>query len=303
MIYTLTLSPSVDLLINSNEFELEKVNRYEQFAMLPGGKGLNASVILTRHGFENKAITLFDKQTFAQLETIFKTEKLEIINIALEQQTRINIKYYGKTTIFELNGPRAQVTNEHFEQVLNIVKTLTQNDVLMLMGTAQETQLIQILQICMLQKVKVILDVESDNFLQLLEYKPFLIKPNKQELEKIFKDQDFNSKTNLIKAMRKLQACGASNVIVSLGERGSFLLTDQNEIYNAQNITQIRIVSATGAGDTLISMFGANYLSTQNAHNSLHWASAAATGTVQSAWLSEQKLTLSNYDFIQVNKE
>lgn len=81
MIYTLTLSPSSDLFISSQNFELSKVNRYQKFELLPGGKGLNASIILQRNRFKNQAITTFDKQTFLSFQHFFNQEKLNIFNV------------------------------------------------------------------------------------------------------------------------------------------------------------------------------------------------------------------------------
>ncbi|UUD35792.1 PfkB family carbohydrate kinase [Mycoplasmopsis citelli] len=302
MIYTLTLSPSVDLFISSEDFELSKVNRYTKHEILPGGKGLNASVILTRHNFKNKAITLFDPNTFRQLAPIFEAEQLDIVNINTEQPTRINIKYYGAKSNFELNGPRTNITEKLFKQVLNVISTFKENDVLMLMGVSSEEHLVKILSLCKEKKVKVVLDVESSNFLELLKYQPFVIKPNIDELKKIFPTINFNETENLINAMRKLQNSGALNVIVSLGKDGSYLLTQSQEIFVAENKETTSLVSATGAGDTLISIFAAEYLNNQNASYCLQKASAAATGTVQSSWLGDQNLTNLAFELINLKK-
>ncbi|WP_036429941.1 1-phosphofructokinase [Mycoplasmopsis felis] len=304
MIYTLTLSPSIDLFISSDNFELNSVNRYSDFELLPGGKGLNASIMLKRHGFDNIALTLFDNETHKLLSNFFNKENLNVHNINYHDKTRINIKYYGKQNNFELNGPRTNLNNNEFQEVIDQISKLNKNDVLMLMGIGNEEQLFEILNIVSKNNVKLILDIESSKFIDLLKFKPFLIKPNVNELKQIFNYKQEVSQEWIVKSMLLLQEYGALNIIVSDGSNGSYLLTSNKELYQSKIKEKVNLVSATGAGDTLISIFSAEYIKTSNPIDSFQKATASSIGTVTVSWLGNSSLTeqyLNNVDIKKLN--
>ncbi|WP_322935016.1 PfkB family carbohydrate kinase [Mycoplasmopsis felis] len=304
MIYTLTLSPSIDLFISSDNFELNSVNRYTDFELLPGGKGLNASIMLKRHGFDNIVLTLFDNETHKLLSNFFNKENLNVHNINYHDKTRINIKYYGKQNNFELNGPRTNLNNNEFQEVIDQISKLNKNDVLMLMGIGNEEQLFEILNIVSKNNVKLILDIESSKFIDLLKFKPFLIKPNFNELKQIFNYKQEVSQEWIVKSMLLLQEYGALNIIVSDGSNGSYLLTSNKELYQSKIKEKVNLVSATGAGDTLISIFSAEYIKTSNPIDSFQKATASSIGTVTVSWLGNSSLTeqyLNNVDIKKLN--
>ncbi|WGI36903.1 1-phosphofructokinase [Mesomycoplasma lagogenitalium] len=301
MIYTLTLSPSIDLLIEDGQFELNQVNRYQNSTLLPGGKGINASIILNRHNFQTKAITFFDKNTLYTFSSFFNKENLNLINIETEKSTRINIKFYGDNTNFELNGARTIIDKKLKEKLFSELNKITSDDLLLIMGTSDENLIIEILDLLKQKQIKFVLDIDSPNLKTFLNYKPLLIKPNKDELERNF-NLTIKNENDLIESLYFIQNLGSENVIISLDKNGAYLLTDKNEIYKAV-IKPIKVVSATGAGDTMISIFSANYFLNQDAVSAFKLANSAAIGTVFSKWLGTEKLTndfLSNVEIIKI---
>ncbi|WP_027121019.1 1-phosphofructokinase [Mycoplasma leonicaptivi] len=302
MIYTLTLSPAIDFLIKSDDFELNKVNRYQNYEILPGGKGINASIVLSRHGFKNKAITLFDKNTFQQFNSLFENEKQSLINIDVKVRTRTNIKYYGSKTNFELNGPKTALNQEEKEKLFNILKTFQKDDILMLMGVSDENLLKQILEILKDKKIKIIFDVDTPNYLDFIKYQPYIVKPNLDELNSIF-NKNFESDYEIFQAAKLLQEKGANNILISNGAKGSYLLDENNNFYKSAIKNKINVVSATGAGDTMISIFTSNYLLNKNSKQALINASAASMGTVSVSWLTDKKISdkfLSNVEISEL---
>lgn len=301
MIYTLTFSPSIDYWIEGQNFELKNVNRFENSELLPGGKGINASIVLTRHGHNNLALSFFDNQSISLLKPIFEQEKLQLNNIESKTKTRINIKFFAENTNFELNGPRTKITSSNLEDLKNKLNQLQDNDVLMIMGSTDITIVKNILNFIQNKKIHFIYDIDNNEVSELLKYKPFLIKPNKDELERNF-NLKINNEHDVIKALWHLQKLGAQNVIISMDKNGSYLLTDKLEIYKSTIINPIKIVSSTGAGDTLISIFAAKYLISQNALSSFHFANAAAMGTVSQKWLTNEQITESFINNILIKK-
>ncbi|EIE40814.1 1-phosphofructokinase [Mycoplasmopsis canis UF31] len=301
MIYTLTLSPSSDLLIKSDKFELEEVNRYKDFMLLPGGKGINASVILERHGFNNIALSVFDKNTLDSFKEIFEKENVKIQNIDHPDKTRINIKYYGAQNSFELNGPRTVLNSNLKSQISEKLNKLTSQDILLIMGISDEEFLFDILNILNKNKVNFVIDVDTSKFKEFLSFKPFVVKPNIDELQRNLQVQ-IKSENDLINSMKEIQELGAKNVIVSMDKNGSYLLTDQNEIFKASIVKPINVVSSTGAGDTMISIFSANYLKSNNAKESFKLSNSAAMGTVASEWVGDLFKTQEYLENVKVEK-
>lgn len=301
MIYTLTLSPSSDLLIKSDKFELEEVNRYKDFMLLPGGKGINASVILERHGFNNIALSVFDKNTLDSFKEIFEKENVKIQNIDHPDKTRINIKYYGAQNSFELNGPRTVLNSNLKSQISEKLNKLTSQDILLIMGISDEEFLFDILNILNKNKVNFVIDVDSSKFKEFLSFKPFVVKPNIDELQRNLQVQ-IKNENDLINSMKEIQELGAKNVIVSMDKNGSYLLTDQNEIFKASIVKPINVVSSTGAGDTMISIFSANYLKSNNAKESFKLSNSAAMGTVASEWVGDLFKTQEYLENVKVEK-
>ncbi|UWD33923.1 PfkB family carbohydrate kinase [Mesomycoplasma molare] len=301
-IYTLTLSPSKDFIIENSRFELNKVNRYVESSIYPGGKGINASIILNRHGIENTAISFYDNDTFKEFSGIFQDENLKITNIDHPKKTRLNIKFYGSNAEFELNGPKTTLTFDLINKLKKEISKLNENDLLLIMGQSNDFLIEEILEIISKRNINFVLDIDTEKIVDFLKYKPFLIKPNKLELEKNF-NVKIENESDLLEVMKKIQSNGVKNIMVSLDKNGSYLLTDKGEIYKATVIKPIKLVSATGAGDTLISMFSANYFfNKNNAKDFFKLANASAMGTVNSTWLGNKKLTEKFLSNVKVEK-
>lgn len=301
MIYTLTLSPSVDLLIEGEKIQLNEVNRFEKFSILPGGKGINASVVLKRHNFENKAITFFDETSFSQFKQLFQKENIDILNINCSKKTRVNVKFYGQDNNFELNGPKTQISDLLFKKLIKELEKINSNDLLFIMGTSDDNLIFKILDFLKFKNINFIIDIDSPNLKDFISYQPFLIKPNKDELERNF-NLKIESEKELIAALKKIKEIGAKNIIVSLDKNGSYLLDENNNIYKAEIIKPISVVSATGAGDTMISMFASHYFNNKNSAEALKIASAAAMGTVSSQWVTTKELTDKFLDNVKITK-
>ncbi|MDE6563045.1 MAG: hypothetical protein K2J98_02050, partial [Malacoplasma sp.] len=107
MIYTITFAPSIDYVINTNnKFNINGLNRVTDYGLFPGGKGINASIILKRIGFENKAITFLGGETKNLFLNLLKNENLQVVNIDVDNETRINVKMFSLNNSFEINGEK-----------------------------------------------------------------------------------------------------------------------------------------------------------------------------------------------------
>ncbi|UVD81532.1 PfkB family carbohydrate kinase [Mycoplasma iguanae] len=287
MIYTLTLSPSIDYFIEGQDFQLSGVSRFENSQLLPGGKGINASIVLSRLGFQNQAITCFDQNSFNLVVPLLSQEKnVEIYNIATEQRTRINIKYYANNASFEINGPRTVLNQQELAKLDAVIAKLKADDLIFIMGISSQEIIYAIIEKLKKQHVNFVLDIDSLELKNFLQYQPLLIKPNQDELERLFGIK-INDEKDILQALETIQKLGAKNIIISFDARGSYLLDQNGAIYKAKIIKPLdKVVSATGAGDTLISTFIIFQRSLQDSQKAFHYASAAAMATVSEKWLA-----------------
>ncbi|EGZ30917.1 1-phosphofructokinase [Malacoplasma iowae] len=289
MIYTITFSPSIDYVIKSNkEFNSYGLNRINDFDIFCGGKGINASVVLKRIGFDSRVITFTGGKTKNFFYDLLKQENLEVINFEVEDNTRINVKYFGDNNSFEINGPRTNISENRINELLAFISCFNKDDIVFIMGVCKQDHLIKLVDALNKNNVEFVLDVDLENNLEVLKYKPFIIKPNVDELQRML-NITINSENDILNSMKKLISLGCKNVMVSNGKDGSYLLTKNNTFYKVK-IDEIQgIKSTVGAGDTLISSFVCLYKNTNNVYDSLLKATSLSIGTSCSMWLAKNE--------------
>lgn len=289
MIYTITFSPSIDYVIKSNkEFNSCGLNRINDFDIFCGGKGINASVVLKRIGFDSRVITFTGGKTKNFFYDLLKQENLEVINFEVEDNTRINVKYFGDNNSFEINGPRTNISENRINELLAFISCFNKDDIVFIMGVCKQDHLIKLVDALNKNNVEFVLDVDLENNLEVLNYKPFIIKPNLDELQRML-NITINSENDILNSMKKLISLGCKNVMVSNGKDGSYLLTKNNTFYKVK-IDEIQgIKSTVGAGDTLISGFVCLYKNTNNVYDSLLKATSLSIGTSCSMWLAKNE--------------
>lgn len=289
MIYTITFSPSIDYVINTNnEFDSNGLNRVSDYDFVVGGKGINASIILKRIGFENEAITFLGKNTKHLFKELIKNENVSLFNIDVNEDTRINVKYFSKNNNFEINGKRPNIDEKQFQLLINKINTFNENDIVFIMGYCDEKLVVEILKILKEKNIKFVLDIDSKEMLNFIKYKPFLIKPNFDELQRLL-NVKIDNDNQLLNSMKQLKEMGCQNLMVSNGSKGSYLLTENNEFYKVKVDPISDIVSTVGAGDTLISSFAMLYITSKNVTNSLISATSLSIGTIKTKFLANKE--------------
>lgn len=223
-IYTITFNPALDYISQVENFEIGKINRTQSEKILPGGKGLNVSIVLKNLGIENTAIGFIAGFTGKELrraieEYGIKTDFIEVKNGI----TRINVKITSKEQAKKiddeikqeetaLNGIGPEITEENINQLLEKIQNMKKEDIVVLSGNVpkgvQNDIYEKICKILSQKNITFIVDSTRELLINVLKYKPFLIKPNKEELEETFKIK-INTKEEIIKNAQKLQSMGA----------------------------------------------------------------------------------------------
>lgn len=291
MIYTVTLNPSIDYVINLEHLNIGHINRINSEHVYPGGKGINVSRILKTLGHDNiatgfvsdftgdfiiKSLADFDvKSDFIKLDNGF---------------TRINIKIKSDEET-EINGSGPNISEEKLDELFNKLSKLKENDILVLAGsipkTLKEDLYEKIMEHVKNSNVKVVVDATKNLLLNVLKYSPFLIKPNNHELEEMF-DVKLENVEDIITYGKKLQEMGARNVLVSRGKDGALLITENEEVF-ISNVPKGEVINSVGAGDSMVAGFISAYIDNNSYEEALKLGAASGSATAFSSDLANKE--------------
>ena len=290
MIYTVTLNPAIDFVINMNNPILGTINRSESETLYCGGKGINVSTVLKELSTDSVATGFLAGFTGKEIERLLKEKGINADFVHIENGfTRINVKIRSdEETDINTSGP--EISDYDMNILMKKFEDLNKDDVMILSGSTPKNADDQIYAkiISKVSKLGVmtIVDTTGKKLLNTLEYKPFLIKPNVAEL-----CDTFNTKISTLhdieKYAIKLQTLGAKNVLVSMGNKGSVLFTKDKQVI-LQSAPQGVAVNTVGAGDSMVAGFVAGYLKTKDYKFALKLATACGSATAFSEGLCKQ---------------
>lgn len=273
MIYTLTLNPSIDYFVTLKEFKDGKTNRSLKEKIMPGGKGINVSIVLNNLNCKTKVLGFIGGYTGKKIKELIKELNIKEDLIEIKGNSRINVKIISKRES-EINGNGPKIESNDLNKLYKKLDKLNSDDTLVISGSApseNKTSIYaDIVSYVSNKGIKVVVDTTGDYLLKTLKYKPFLIKPNKKELEALF-NVKINSKEEIIKYMKLLKKKGAKNIIVSLGKDGAILLDENNDIYYEKALKG-KAVNTVGAGDTLVAGFIYSYEKINNTKKAFEFA-------------------------------
>lgn len=292
MNYTITFNPAVDLVIRVPEVNLGDLNRSTTEEYVAGGKGINMSVVLNRLGQETIATGFLGGFSGEFIKSELRKEGIEPDFVEVEGITRINVKLKSQLET-EINASGPTVKSEQFNALLSKLKSsVTKEDTIFLAGNASpglgSSHYQAIAKLAQDIGAKFVLDSNKDLLTSCLSFKPFLIKPNEQELAEIF-EVEINSEADIVHYVQELQDRGARNVIVSRGGDGSLLVTENGEVYRA-NVPDGELVNSVGAGDSMVAGFMAAFNTTGDYKESLRQGAASGSATAYSVGIGTKEL-------------
>ena len=290
MIYTVTLNPSLDYFAMAEDIREGKTNRTHDEYIVPGGKGLNVSMVLSRLGMKSTAIAFTAGFTGAELERLLRAEDVDTEMIdAGEGFSRINVKI-NTGQITEFNGAGVTLSEELVQSLKNSLSRLSDSDLVIFSGSlpkgAESTFYRDMMEAT---KARVILDTFGEALLTALSAHPFLIKPNDEEIEGL-SGHPVTTEEDMKTEMQKLQALGAANVMVSLGAKGAALLTEHGEYFRAAvpEVPPGRPFSTVAAGDSMVAGFLHAFEISGDYERALRFSVTVGTAAAYSEWLPEK---------------
>ena len=292
MIYTVTFNPAIDYVVRLDApLEVGAVNRAKGEDCVLGGKGINVSGVLAQLGHKSVALGFVAGETGAWLERGLAAQGIATDFIRLEQgMTRINVKIKaGQET--ELNGAGPDIPERAMQQLEEKLDALNENDILILAGSipqslAQDTYE-RLLARLDGKGVRCVVDATRDLLVNVLQYHPFLIKPNNYELGEIV-GRELATDEEIIAAARTLQAKGARNVLVSMAGDGALLVDESGEVHRI-GCPKGRVVNSVGAGDSMVAGFVAGWLQSGSYTQALRLGTACGSATAFSLGLAAKE--------------
>lgn len=288
MIYTLTVNPALDFIVNVDNLISGTVNRAVSDNMRFGGKGINVSYILTQLGVENTALGFLGGESGAWLRRLMSENDISEDFIDLPDiETRINIKLRG-TEDTEINTAGFCPTLREVGMIAEKLKSAKKGDTLVISGSIPgETggdMYEYVIRQAKRRNLRFILDVPGSMLSSLCSFGPFLVKPNLTELSDAVGRKVGTDRKSVLEAANELIKAGAENVLVSLGEHGAMLIGKEG-VLSIGAYTLDAVSGTTGAGDAMVAGFICGY--DKGREYALKLAVAAAGATVSIEGLAE----------------
>ena len=304
MIYTVTLNPSIDYVIKVDKLTTGNINRVNEEHVYPGGKGINVTRILKSLDNDNIALGFVSGFTGDFIINSLQELNLKSDFIKVKEGfTRINVKVKSEEET-EINGQGPKISEEELNQFYKVIDKLVDGDILILSGSIpsclDERLYESIMKKVEDRDIKVIVDATKNLLLNVLKYKPFLIKPNNHELSEMF-NVELNSTEDVVFYARKLKEMGAQNVLISMGKDGALLVTENDEVF-ASSVAKGEVVNSVGAGDSMVAGFIAGYLKSNSYEEALRLGAASGGATAFSSDLATREFIDKLVDEIKIEK-
>ena len=288
MIYTVTFNPSLDYIVRVDDMRLGVINRTSYEQLLPGGKGINVSIVLGNLGHESRALGFTAGVTGVALEALLARTGVDHDLVHVEEGfTRINAKVKSAEET-ELNGQGPRITEANVEELFSKLDALGEGDTLVVSGSVPNTlpgdMYERIMERLDGRGVRIVVDAERDLLTRVLPYHPFLVKPNNIELGDIF-GVTLKTRDEVVPYARKMQEMGAANVLVSMAGEGGVLVDADGGVHQSP-AARGTVVNSVGAGDSCVAGFLAGLMETGSYETAFRMGLAAGSASAFSDHLA-----------------
>ena len=280
MIYTVTFNPSIDYIVRLEQFTAGEINRVNYEQILPGGKGINVSIVLKNLGHESTALGFLAGFTGVAMQQMLHSFGVTDDFVRLNDGfSRINVKIKAESET-EINGQGPVITEDAQRALFAKLDRLTSGDTLVLAGSIPNTLPDDIYERIMEhlegRGIRIVVDATKNLLRRVLKYRPFLIKPNNHELGEMF-GVELKTDDDIILHAKKLQEEGATNVLISMAGDGAILLTAEGVFYRSA-APKGTLVNSVGAGDSMVAGFLAGFMESDGSYERAFYM-GVATGS------------------------
>lgn len=292
MIYTVTFNPSLDYIVKLQDLKPGHLNRTQGGAIYPGGKGINVSIVLKNLGIDSKALGFIAGFTGQEIQRLVGDFGCNTDFIPIGgDNSRINVKIMAKEET-EINGQGPLfIRKEEIQLLINRLHELKAGDILILAGSVPATLPADIYESIIKAlphtDIRVVADTTGELLLNILKYRPFLIKPSLYELSDLF-GKALCSRDEIIRYGKRLQELGACNVLISMGKEGAVLI-DENQHIHQSLPPEGHVLNSVGAGDSMVAGFLAGFLKDGDFGYAFRMALCAGSASAFCEWLAKKE--------------
>lgn len=261
MILTITLNPAVDISYKLDNLLLDTVNRVEDVSKTAGGKGLNVARVLQQLGEDVAASGFLGGSLGDFIRTQLAVIGIQDFFVPIDGETRncIAVIHEGKQTEILETGPvisvgEAALFLDKFTEYAEQVEIVTLSGSLP-KGLPTDFY-VELVKICNQYDTQVLLDSNGAILTALVasEHKPYLIKPNEEELADLL-GQTSLDETQIMEALESTLFTDIPWVVVTLGADGA-IVKNNKTLYRAK-APKVKAVNPVGSGDSVIAGFAA----------------------------------------------
>lgn len=287
MIYTVTVNPSIDYIVQLNELTLGEVNRMDYDNKLPGGKGINVSRILKELGLDNTAWGFLGGFTGEFVKEALEKTGLKTNFTPIKADTRINVKIKAQAET-EINGRGPELTKEEIAAFTAQFDKLTADDVVIFAGSLvpslSDDFYFDLIKVIHQKGAQFVIDTTGESLLKTLPENPLVVKPNNHELAELF-GVKLNSIDDIVKYGKKLLEMGAQHVLISMAGDGGLMIT-KDKVYRSY-APKGTVINSVGAGDSMIGGFTGTYAKTKDPLEAFRYGLACGSATAFSEDLAD----------------
>lgn len=283
MVITVTINPAMDKVFMMDKFQLNRTNRIQNQFQCVGGKGTHVSVNLGLMGIRSCAVGVVMGPTGDEIIQQLSIYNMDIRFIKLaDGNSRTNyilVDGQGNCTLVAEKGQTMdQTVSErlvaHYEGLVG------KGDTVVISGDAsnqRDTGLQErLIQIAVKNNARFCLDASGEHLAAGIARKPFLVKPNLDELEYLF-GKSISTEEDILSALMHVRQAGAANIVVSCGEKGSYAFLE-GRLYKVLS-PKVQVRNTVGCGDALLSGLIAGFEKMLSPVENLKQATAVAAAT------------------------
>ncbi len=288
MIYTVTVNPSIDYIVQLRNLTLGEVNRMDYDNKLPGGKGINVSRILKELDVENTALGFLGGFTGRFVEESLESVGLSTSFTHIKEDTRINVKIKAEEET-EINGRGPVISEEELVEFKKQFEKLEKGDVVIFAGSLapnlDDDFYAELIDVIREKGADFVIDTTGESLMKTLEKKPLVVKPNNHELADLFR-VELKSMDDVAKYGRKLLELGAQHVLISMAGDGGMMIT-KDKVYRSY-APKGTVINSVGAGDSMIGGFTGTFARTGDVLEAFRYGLACGSATAFSEDLADK---------------
>ena len=287
MIYTVTLNPSIDLFVGLDQLKLGELNKVTSERILPGGKAINVSRVLSALRIPTIATGFVGGFQGQFIKDWLQNEDITTDFVEMKEINRTNVKIYENKRETYISFPGPNISSEEVDELLYYLARVREGDTIVFGGSVppmdenmDEDIYDRLLSVAKSNGADFVADVPSQYLINMVKEEPILIKPNGYDIVKMF-DANIKNKFDYIPYGKKLIELGAKNVIISYGANGSMLFTE-DMVYESNEIDDGReIVNTAACRDAMIAGFIASMAKDADPVEAYKMAVASASATAR----------------------